>query len=218
MWSRFRHSGRQKCKPGGTTNNYVRLLSLLLPKWKEGYQLMMGKLYQQITTKYFSCHQGKSGESVNKQHCFTATKHTCHQGSNISKDCSSLPASSSLWSSVQGLPVLHLSWSTPPRVYLDVQNLLHQQLRSPAMVQHQCLPPSGLGRGSSMHAQLQPTSLSSPHRHSVPSVFSIWSLQSNLTTAAEIVIGHTGFFYRGNVYLIHWVESLHRPEVYILSC
>jgi len=141
MWSRFRHSGRQKCEPGGTTNNYVRLLSLLLPKWKEGYQLMMGKLYQQITTKYFSCHQGKSGESVNKQHCFTATKHTCHQGSNISKDCSSLPASSSLWSSVQGLPVLHLSWSTPPRVYLDVQNLLHQQLRSPAMVQHQCLLP-----------------------------------------------------------------------------
>ena len=74
MWSRFRLSWKQKWEPGGTPNNYVGFSgfsvgSCLNRKRVLCYQLMMGKLFTSISIECFSLHQGKSGESVNKQHC-----------------------------------------------------------------------------------------------------------------------------------------------------
>ena len=43
-------------------------------------------------------------------------ENTHHWRSKVSEDCSSLPISSSQWSSNQGLPVFHPGWSVPLRV------------------------------------------------------------------------------------------------------
>ena len=52
--------------------------------------------------------------------------YTHHQRSKVGKDSSSLPNSSSLQSTNQGLPVFHLGWGIPLRVWsaLDVQSHL----------------------------------------------------------------------------------------------
>ena len=56
-------------------------------------------------------------------------------------DCSSLPASSSLWSSNQGLQSFILVEALLRLYHLDVQGLVHQQLLSSAMIQHCSLLP-----------------------------------------------------------------------------
>jgi len=104
----------------------------------------------------------------------------------VCEDCSSLSASSSQRSSNQGLPVLHLGWSTLPQVSSECAR---PPSPTPVLSHHQVRwsPPSGLGGDAPTHAPLhaQLTSPSSPSRRhlGVPSVSSpvfVWSLQCRL--------------------------------------
>ena len=77
------------------------------------------------------------------------------------EDCSSLPASSSQQSSNQGLPVLHLGWSTPTRMSSGCAGPPSPTAPVLCYGPIRWSIPSGSRGGSLMHAPLQPTSPSS---------------------------------------------------------
>ena len=91
------------------------------------------------------------------------------------------PASSSQRSSNQGLPVLHLGWSTPLRVSSGCAG--PPSPTAPVLCHGPALwsPPSGSDGDSPMHAPLQLTSPSSPSRRhlGVPLVLSPVSVFPN---------------------------------------
>ena len=131
------------------------------------YQLEFGKELADILTECSSRHQGES-EEVRTNIAFIAMHYWGYTSLEIKGRWGLLlPASSSQWSSNQGLPVFHLSWSASLRVLSGCAGppsptapVLHH---GPAL----CFPPSWLDGDSPMHGLLQLTSSPSPsHRNS----------------------------------------------------
>ena len=84
------------------------------------YQLRRN--FAKLSTKCPSCHQSESEEVWTNTTIYSDALHDCHWRSKVDKDCSSLPASSSQWSSNQRFSVLHfLKWGC----YLEVQSVIH---------------------------------------------------------------------------------------------